>query len=163
MTGAEIVREFLRWMQKHQPELSQAEMARKAGIGQSWINKVALGGSIRFPDVDMCHKLFRAYPDDWITFLRAHPTIVRELRELFDWAFIAERPLPTPGLPTEISACEVHLKTILRTPKYGHLVLSAIEQLAIIFRSPKHGRMAVEQLKNLAAFVIEKVPLDNRG
>lgn len=140
-----LVTDFVRWLQDRRRDadrpLAQAEIARQTKISQAWINKIAMGGSVRFPDPDIVHRLFNAYPGEWAVYVREHPAVQQELQRLFDWLFVVGRPDDCPLAP-QLEEALGHLRVILdRDPRQGKLFIDQLQaQADYLRRSPSAKR-----------------------
>lgn len=85
-----ILRMFLQWLLVQHPDTSQSEIARRAGLSQSVVNKILVQTGNREPDPETYRALASTYEPDWTQFLREHPSASRELWSLYGWALAAE-------------------------------------------------------------------------
>jgi len=127
-----IVQGFLKWLtepgRRNAP--NQSEVARKSRISQSWINKAILGGFTRFPDAEVCHKLFSAYPDEWTAYLRSHPAAAKEVRAVFDWALVTTQPARPAGVSPELEQALAYLQTIFTAPGVANVIMLQLKAQA---------------------------------
>lgn len=92
---------FLAWLLGRQPDLSQSEIGRKAGLSQSMINKVMRQRGTAWPDAKTFRGVAGAYWREWVLFLETHPDVQRQLDEEFAWARGALPPAGTAEAPSQ--------------------------------------------------------------
>lgn len=101
-----ILRDFVNYLQQQDPRLSQCEVARRAKVSQSTINKIVIQIGSRMPNLDTYKAVTGAFPTEWRAYLASHPEARRELARDFGWA-VAANPLaegPDDPLSREILA-----------------------------------------------------------
>lgn len=84
-TRSMVLRDFLQSL-VHNGRYNQSEIARRAGISQSTVNKLLVGHSRQEPVPATYKGICAAFSLEWETFLRSHAEVREHLLETYGWA-----------------------------------------------------------------------------
>jgi transcriptional regulator with XRE-family HTH domain len=80
-----VLRDFLQSL-IHNGRYNQSEIARRADISQSTVNKLLVGNSRQEPVPDTYKGICAAFSVEWVTFLGSHAEAREHLLETYGWA-----------------------------------------------------------------------------
>jgi transcriptional regulator with XRE-family HTH domain len=79
-----VLLKFLTWLIDRDATLSQSEIARRAGLSQSAVNKIFKQRGVA-QSAETYEALATAFPTQWADFLAEHTRLAEELREQYSF------------------------------------------------------------------------------